>query len=288
MTETSSSLSVLKLLIIIIGIIIGYILSDTTRLTRKPRYDVYGNEVPLGSGEMFDDIAPYYDTANKVMSLGLDNYWRQTMINELDLNDNSCKKIIDIATGTGESAIKIAKKIQSVYKLYDLECGKPYIYGLDPSIEMLSYASDKIKDTNYSDIVQFLHGDATKMPKLSRSSFNQATMSFGIRNIKNRIVAIKEIKRIIKKNGKFVIMEFVEPKSSLLAPIAKLFIKYIIPGIGSVMSLGHNNEYSHLSDSIFNFPSPSEFNEELVKAGFKSCTNKNIFQDLVYIWVCIK
>ena len=184
------------------------------------------------------------------------------MINELELTDNSCKKIIDIATGTGDVAIKVAKKLHAVYKLYGLECGKPGIYGLDPSIEMLSYASDKIKDTNYSDNIQFIHGDATKMPKLSKSSFIMATMSFGIRNIKKRNVAIKEIKRIINPNGKFVVMEFVTPNSSILAPLAKLFLKYIIPAIGSIMSLGHNNEYSHLSDSIFNFPSPSEFNEE--------------------------
>ena len=164
----------------------------------------------------------------------------------------------------------------------------PSVKGLDPSIEMLSYASDKLVRHNVTDELQFLHGDATRMPKIPRSSFYQATMSFGIRNIEKRESAIKEIKRIIKKNGKFIVMEFVEPKTSALAPIARIFLQYILPVIGSISSLGHQNEYSHLSNSIFNFPSPENFKLELENYGFKSCTYRDIFQDIVYIWTCIK
>ena len=281
----------MKLFIIALGIIIGYVLTEKTRLLskHKQRVDVFGNPVPLGSGSMFDDIAPYYDITNKIMSLGLDNYWRNNMINELDLSGDSCKKIIDIATGTGDVAIKIAKKLKTSYKLYNIDCEKPYVWGLDPSINMLSYASDKASG---NPDIQFIHGDATKMPKLSRSSFHHATMSFGIRNIKNRLMAIKEIKRVIKKNGTFIVMEFTAPQlgpqGSMLAPVANVFIKYVIPLMGSISSLGHNEEYKHLSDSIFNFPSPSEFNLELEQAGFKSCTYKNVFQGVVYLWICRK
>lgn len=283
----------LKIIIVIVGILIGYFLSNQSSLLfkrKRVRLDIYGNDIipSLGSGNMFDTIAPYYDIANKVMSLGFDNYWRNIMINELDLSSNSCNRIIDIATGTGDIAIKITKKLKLAYQLYGLECEKPYVYGLDPSIEMLSYASDKMKYYNYTNDIQFIHGDATRMPKLGRSSFHQATMSFGIRNIQNRIGAIKEIRRIIKKNGKFIVMEFVEPTKSLLAPVAKFFIKYIIPIMGSMFSFGHDEEYKHLSDSIFNFPSPSEFSLELEQAGFKSCTYQDIFQDVVYIWICNK
>lgn len=193
-----------------------------------------------------------------------------------------------IATGTGDVAISIAKKLKKQYQTKGINCDMPSVKGLDPSVEMLSYASDKADRHNLTAELQFLHGDATRMPKIPRSSFYLATMSFGIRNIEKRDLAIKEINRIIKKNGKFIVMEFVEPKNSTLAPIAIIFLKYMIPTIGSMFSMGHQNEYSHLSDSIFNFPSPENFKLELENYGFKSCTYKDIFQDIVYIWTCTK
>ena len=86
----------LEIIIVIIGIIIGFLIPSFIS-KRKPRLDVYGNPVKMGTGQMFDTIAPYYDIANRVMSLGFDQSWRNTMIEGLDLEKiEKCTKIIDI------------------------------------------------------------------------------------------------------------------------------------------------------------------------------------------------
>ena len=87
----------LEILVIIIGIIIGLLIPGFINNKRKPRLDVYGNPVILGSGQMFDTIAPFYDIANRIMSFGLDHSWRNKMIEELNLESvQKCTKIIDI------------------------------------------------------------------------------------------------------------------------------------------------------------------------------------------------
>ena len=235
----------------------------------------------LGSGLMFDSIAPYYDSANKIMSLGLDQSWRKSLVDALDLRTNDL--VLDISTGTGDVAIWLAKKFQLLGKTD----GQP-ITGLDPSSKMLSYAAAKISGGGLDKLIKLIEGNAESMDKLKNDYYDKVTMSFGIRNVPDRLKALREIYRVMRPDGKLIIMEFSTPSSGYLAPLSRFFLQYFVPIAGSLVSGGRTAEYDHLRDSILNFPSPTGFKEMITESGFSDCTNVDLFLDAVYLYICHK
>jgi demethylmenaquinone methyltransferase / 2-methoxy-6-polyprenyl-1,4-benzoquinol methylase len=235
----------------------------------------------MGSGSMFDSIAPYYDSANKVMSLGFDQSWRQSLVDKLELVDQDV--ILDVSTGTGDVAILVAKKLQNLGR----KDGQP-VTGFDPSAKMLSFAAKKIEDGKLKDLIQLVQGDAQNMDTLKDNYYSKVAMSFGIRNVPDRMKALKEIYRVMRHNGKVIIMEFSTPSSGYLAPISKFLLQHFVPTVGGLISGGHTAEYDHLRDSILNFPSPSGFQQMMTDAGFSDCGNADLFLDSVYLYTCSK
>lgn len=236
--------------------------------------------IHLGSGEMFDCIAPFYDVANWAMSLGLDKSWRYKLVKMSNLQDN--ESIVDLATGTGDVAIAMAnfiikEKIQ-----------KCQILGVDPSTKMLQFAQDKIEKSNLKSLIDLSLGDGQNLSNIRSQSVDLVTMSFGIRNVRNHSAAIEEIKRILKPSGRVLIMEFVNPRKGLLSPVISFFISTIVPMIGSMFSGGHEREYRHLGASIMNFPTPEKFLDIMKRSGFQEsdCSAVDIFLDSIYIFRC--
>ena len=239
------------------------------------------NAATLGSGSMFDMIAPYYDSANKFMSLGFDQSWRQSLVENLDLTADDI--ILDVSTGTGDVAIWVAKKLISI----GVTDGQP-VTGFDPSSKMLSYAAVKITNGNFDKMIQLVEGDAQNMETLKSNYYSKVTMSFGIRNVPDRVKALHEIFRVMRDNGKLIIMEFSSPSSGFLAPVSRFLLQNFVPAIGGLISGGHKAEYDHLRDSILNFPSPTGFKELVTSCGFTDCTNVDLFLDAVHLYVCQK
>ena len=236
----------------------------------------------LGSGPMFDSIAPYYDSANKFMSLGFDQSWRRSLVDDLDVKVDDI--VLDISTGTGDVAIWIAKKLQTLGK-FD---GQP-VTGFDPSGKMLSYADIKIKEGGLNKLIKLIQGDAQNMNTLSDNYYNKVSMSFGIRNVPDRMKALREIYRVMHPDSsKVIIMEFSSPTTGVLAPVANIFLHHVVPMLGGLVSGGHNAEYDHLRDSILNFPNPTGFKQMIVESGFVDCINKDLFFDVVHLYICHK
>ena len=235
----------------------------------------------MGSGSMFDSIAPYYDSANKVMSLGFDQSWRRSLVDNLDVVAQDV--ILDVSTGTGDVAILIAKKLQDL----GVKDGQP-VTGFDPSAKMLSFAAKKIEDGKYKDLIQLVEGDAQNMDTLKDNYYSKVAMSFGIRNVPDRSKALREIYRVMRQNGKVIIMEFSTPATGYLAPISKFLLQYFVPTVGGLISGGRTAEYDHLRDSILNFPSPTGFQQMMTDAGFSDCSNSDLFLDSVYLYTCLK
>ena len=241
---------------------------------------------------MFDLIAERYDFINRALALNLDMSWRHRLVKEVVGAEGelfaaaaaatttttgegaSSVKILDLATGTADVAILLGKAAAQYYstnsiqissqttKTYDNNDDAKTILGLDPSQNMLNVGVTKIQQSNLSHIVRLKLGDARNLDSLARDSFDAVTMSFGIRNIPEKEVALCEIHRVLKKNyeSKLAIMEFSEPgpDSGILGSLARLFIRHIVPAIGAMLS-GCPKEYMHLQKSIKNFPSPPEF-----------------------------
>lgn len=210
----------------------------------------------FGTGSMFDKIATRYDLVNRVLALNLDKSWRKTMVKEVFKNLNRNKKdpkILDLATGTADVAILLGQKIKKDNS----------ILGIDPSQNMIDIGKSKVSSKKLNDKVTLKVGDARDLNHLKSSSFDAITMAFGIRNIPQRDVVLCEIHRLLKRKSHLYILEFSEPEgNSIMAMGAKLFIRYIVPILGAILS-GAPKEYMHLQNSIKEFPSSMEFLKEI-------------------------
>uniref|UniRef100_A0A7S3JWZ7 2-methoxy-6-polyprenyl-1,4-benzoquinol methylase, mitochondrial n=1 Tax=Aureoumbra lagunensis TaxID=44058 RepID=A0A7S3JWZ7_9STRA len=208
----------------------------------------------LGHGSMFDRIAGRYDRTNRVMSLGMDKGWRRVLVRALDLKAND--NVLDLATGTADVAI------------LEAHAGAGKVLGIDPSANMISIGREKLVHESVQDRVSLELGDATQLDTLTNKSFDKISIAFGIRNIPNIPQALIEMRRVAKPKAILAILEFCEPESGPLAPIARFFIRFIVPRIGALLSGAHWNEYRHLQASIAAFPSPSKFAHIINQAGF--------------------
>ena len=194
-----------------------------------------------GSGAMFDAIADRYDLLNRVMSLGKDRAWRRRTARALD----APTRVLDLATGTGDLAIEVARHYPHAK-----------IVGLDPSEGMLAIGRRKIERMGLSARIDFVQGDAQKMP-FPDGSFDAITMAFGIRNVPDRAAALAEMARVAVPGARVAILELTEPRGFGLAAVARLHVHWIVPMLGALIS--GSREYAYLSRSIAAFPSPERF-----------------------------
>jgi demethylmenaquinone methyltransferase / 2-methoxy-6-polyprenyl-1,4-benzoquinol methylase len=208
----------------------------------------------LGSGEMFDRIAARYDRLNRVLSLGLDQRWRRRLVRELGLDSRSSgrgtwfgerPRVLDVATGTGDLAIEIARA-----------CPGATVIGLDPSPGMLALAHDKLARRGVSGRVSLTVGDAQNLPQRN-CEIDAATIAFGIRNVPDRGLALRELARVVRPGGRIGVLELAEPRGGLFAALARIHTHHIVPRIGAL--LGGAREYRYLHRSVAAFPPADEF-----------------------------
>jgi len=257
--------------------------SATEEVKSKRTFKDNGAGVAFGSGEMFNKIAFAYDLGNRWMSFGLDQFWRQTLINDC-LKLRADDQILDLATGTADVALLVGARLQ---ELAAAAKGGPAVFGVDPSTEMLRIGVQKIRDVSLENVIHLHQGDAQNLSSvasvmgeptvlgglegLATGSIDKISMSFGIRNVPDRSKALREMVRVLKKteSSRVCILEFSLPDgSTTLSKIAQFFITQIIPFIGSVATLGKGGaEYQYLERSIVEFPSPKEFAAQMTRNG---------------------
>ena len=230
---------------------------------------------PFGSGKMFDKFAEYYDIGNRFMSLGQDQKWRETLLRDAEVGDTDA--VLDLATGSADVAIA-ARKIYKANK----------VVGLDPSVEMLRVGREKIS-SEAIDGIELVEGDAQSMPEFKDGEFTKITMSFGIRNVPDRLKALKEMRRVIAESAesRLAIMEFSAPQQdSYLGQVAKLFVRYLVPLIGGLIT-DAKDEYQYLEKSIFEFPTPQEFEKIIESAGFRMVKRTSLMAGVVNIYIAV-
>ena len=208
----------------------------------------------LGTGSMFDRIAPHYDRANDFMSLGLHHGWREVLVEVLDVQKSD--RALDLATGTADVAILQGKRGASVL-------------GVDPSKNMLDIGRGKVTEAGLDDVVTLELGDATSL-NLNSSIYDKVTISFGIRNIPDIDGALREMRRVSKRGALLGVLEFALPESGVLAPVARAFVSVVVPVLGAVLSGARFDEYAHLARSISEFPAPDKYRERIAAAGFEA------------------
>ncbi|SDB66360.1 demethylmenaquinone methyltransferase / 2-methoxy-6-polyprenyl-1,4-benzoquinol methylase [Flavobacteriaceae bacterium MAR_2010_188] len=204
--------------------------------------------------DMFDTISGEYDNLNRVISFGIDVKWRKKVVDLVQKSNPS--NILDIATGTGDLAIALAKT------------SAKNIVGLDISEGMLDVGRKKIKAKNLGDKIEMVTGDSENLP-FEDNTFDAITVAFGVRNFENLEVGLAEILRVLKPKGTFVILETSVPEKTPFKQGYKLYSKNILPYIGKLFSKDQS-AYSYLSESASVFPYGEELNNILRQIGFIS------------------
>ena len=209
--------------------------------------------------KMFDAISGNYDGLNRVISFGTDIKWRKRVLAKIVKHQP--KSILDIATGTGDLAIKFAEKSNA-----------SKIIGLDISEGMLSVARKKVKGTNLENKVEFIKGDSEAIP-FNDNTFDAITVSFGIRNFETLEKGLSEIFRVLKPEGLFIILETSVPTKFPYKQGYRFHSKIILPIIGKLFSKD-KVAYNYLSESASVFPYGKKLNNILQKIGFINVDNK--------------
>ncbi len=206
---------------------------------------------------MFDNIAPYYDLLNRVLSLGIDKRWRSQAISLL--NDLESPKILDVATGTCDVALEMAKKLNA-----------PSIVGLDISAKMLEVGQKKIDKAGYGQIISLQQGESENLP-FDDNTFDAITVAFGVRNYDNLQQGLKEMYRVLKPDGQLVVLEFSRPTMFPFKQGFNFYFKNILPRIGKLTSKDPK-AYQYLYESVQAFPDGDDFVKILDTLGYKKST----------------
>ena len=226
---------------------------------------------------MFDDIAPTYDTANRVMSMGIDKSWRRKAC---DLaysytGRDSIDKIVDVACGTGDMMDFWRDRAEKS----GIAIGE--IVGVDPSNGMVDVARKKYPKFNYH------ISKATEIP-LEDNSADILSITYGIRNVVEREEALIEFNRVLKKDGLVVILEFMKNENpSFLGKIMNFYTNKILPKIGGFISK-NLEAYEYLPNSIEDFSTVKNMQNELEAAGFEMLYTKSFSMDISTLLIARK
>lgn len=203
---------------------------------------------------MFNGIAHRYDFLNHFLSAGIDYSWRRKAIRLIGKNEP--KKILDVATGTGDLAIE-AMKIKPIE-----------IIGVDIAEDMLAIGRQKLEKKKLSDIISLHTGDSENL-QFEDLYFDAVMVSFGVRNFENLEKGLSEMFRVLKKDGQVMILEFSKPQKFPVKQFYNFYFRYILPFLGRIIS-GDASAYTYLPDSVSKFPAGKDFTQLLEKIGFKN------------------
>lgn len=201
---------------------------------------------------MFDNISGDYDGLNRVISFGIDIKWRKKVVKLVKATNP--ESILDIATGTGDLAINLA------------ETNASKIVGLDISSGMLEIGKEKVNKKGLANKIDMVLGDSENMP-FEDNTFDAITVAFGVRNFENLENGLREILRVLKPKGTFVILETSVPTKTPYKQGYNFYSKNILPLIGKIFSKDRN-AYKYLSESASVFPYGEALNNILRNIGF--------------------
>ena len=223
--------------------------------------------------EMFNDIAPTYDRLNHILSLSIDKIWRSKVVRTV--RRLGAKRILDIATGTGDLAIAMVRKIEGAT-----------VCGVDLSPQMLEVAKRKVAARELADRISLMEGNAEKLD-LESQSVDAVTIAFGIRNFENKEKCLIELHRVINNGGNLVILEFSNPTNKFIAKLYRIYSHKILPWIGGLISK-NRSAYEYLPSSVDGFPNPDDFMQIISQAGFSKVTRRSLSFGIAQIYTAHK
>lgn len=222
--------------------------------------------------EMFNNISAKYDFLNHFLSLGIDKLWRKKAVKMLA--EIKPKRILDIATGTGDFAIE------------SLKLNPEEIVGMDISEGMLSMGREKMVKRKVDHIISMRLGDSENLP-FEDNYFDALTVGFGVRNFENLEKGLGEMLRVVRPGGKLLILEFSKPKKFPVKQYYAFHSKYIIPFFGKRISKDEK-AYAYLPESVAAFPEGQNFENILKSLGYKNVNSTLVSGGIATIYAGTK
>ncbi len=218
---------------------------------------------------MFDAIAGRYDTLNHLLSLGIDRCWRKKVIRRVA----ACgpRTILDLATGTGDLALMLAK-----------HCPGAQIRGVDLSGKMLEIAAEKVARAGLTGRISLGQGEAESLAEADRF-YDAVTVAFGVRNFEDIPAGLSEISRVLTPGGKLWVLEFGLPGNRLLGSLYRFYFHRVLPWIGGVISRD-KKAYRYLPESVDEFPYGAAFSGLMERAGFTEVSCTDLFGGVAQIY----
>ena len=211
--------------------------------------------------QMFDSIAPAYDFMNRAMTLGIDRWWRRVAVKMV--GKSHPRRILDVATGTGDFAIGLYNKIHP-----------QQVVGIDLSQGMLDVARKKIAKRGLGDAITVQQGDCLEMP-FENGEFDAVTVAFGVRNFEHLLQGYQQMHRVLKRGGVLCVIELSTPRNRVVRWFYDLYTLHIIPWFGALKS-HDKSAYRYLPLSIAAVPQGDDMLAIMREAGFKDCKLKRM------------
>ncbi len=234
------------------------------------------DKTPTKIAGMFDAIAQRYDLLNRVLSVGLDRYWRWRAVRSLRLTGR--ERVLDVCTGTADLPVALARPGRAAA-----------VVGVDFSIEMLRIGlkkTRKIRNASASVPITLARGDAMRLPLADRS-VAAATVAFGIRNVQDPAVACADMFRVLTPGGRLAVLEFSMPRTPGFRQVYQWYFRFVLPRIGRLISR-HQDAYTYLPASVGAWASPEEFAGVLRRCGFVEVVPVPLTFGSVYLYTAVK
>ena len=230
------------------------------------------NDKKARVGKMFDSIAPTYDRLNHLLSFGIDRGWRRKLVLSLQraFGDEAIR-ILDVATGTGDLAIELARRIP-----------RARVTGVDISEGMLEAGREKVSRGSLADRITLQRGDAEALD-FADAAFDCVTVAFGVRNFGNLQVGLREMRRVLRPGGRCFVLEFSRPTAPVFGWVYGLYFHRVLPWVGRLVSRD-GGAYDYLPRSVYGFPPPEEFSAMLRGAGFSDVRVRRLTFGVAYIY----
>ena len=203
---------------------------------------------------IFASIPRWYDFLNRLLSLRRDVAWRRATVQGMVFFRTNA--FLDVATGTADLAIDAARRHPGIK-----------VAGIDFVPEMLDVGRRKLREQGLTDRVTLTEADAMALP-YEDDSFDVAAIAFGIRNIPDRVAALREMARVVVPGGQVMVLELTTPAPGLVRAAYGVYLKGLVPLLGRLLSRD-TRAYEYLADSILEFPTPNEFARLMQQAGLQ-------------------
>jgi len=223
--------------------------------------------------KMFDRISPKYDALNHLLSLNIDKVWRRKTAKAV--TKHHPKTILDLATGTADLAISLAKHNPQAH-----------IVGMDISEKMLEIGKEKVAKKDLANQIDLCLGDAAALP-FNDNTFDAVTVAFGVRNFEDLGKGLSEIHRVLEPDGQAVILEFSMPEKFPVKQLYRFYFKRVLPKIGQIVSKDPS-AYTYLPQSVERFPTPLDFQQILSKKGLKQGSLKRLSFGIATLYTAFK